>query len=164
MIQPLKTSGSESDVVMTYLYAYLNLRSFRYCPDVNKKALCSGEGEGLFVLVKHFLTKDTFGKPSQNYPILKEPRVWRLFDLGDDATNASRPVAVQAQHQSVLVCRHYFLVSVILRVLINLVSLVSQELISRKSEPVEIARHQLQGTVRKTFEYQSCVQGVERNS
>jgi hypothetical protein len=95
---------------------------FRFCPEINKKTLCSGNGEGLFTLVKHFLTKDPVGTPSQSYPILKEERVWRLFDIKDDATNASRPAAVQIWHQSVLVSRHYFLVTVVLHIIANLVS------------------------------------------
>jgi hypothetical protein len=79
--------------------------------------LCSGKGEGLLVLVKHFLTKETVGMPSQSCPILKEQRVWRLFDIADDATNDPRPIA-----QCVLVGRHYLLTSVVLLLLVKLVS------------------------------------------
>jgi hypothetical protein len=95
---------------------------FRLCPEINKKTLCSGNGEGLFALVKHFLTKDPLGTPLQSYPILKEEHVWRLYDIRDDATNTSRPAAVQIFHQTVLVSRHYFLVIAVLRIIANLVS------------------------------------------
>ncbi|KII95415.1 hypothetical protein PLICRDRAFT_213990 [Plicaturopsis crispa FD-325 SS-3] len=95
---------------------------WQFCPEVTKKSMCSGDGEGLINVLKHFIVTDIQGKPPTNFPILKHPDVWRLFDFSpDDAAEAKRPKHVQAYHDVVLVVRHYFLVHVVLSVLSRLV-------------------------------------------
>jgi hypothetical protein len=100
----------------------MNLNSFRYCPEITKKELCSGKGEGFIPLLKHFITKDITGRPPQGYPILKEPRVWRLWGITEDSSDTPRSAAVQDLHQTVLMGRHYFLIGVVYRIVDNLVS------------------------------------------
>jgi len=94
---------------------------WQYCPEVTKQEMCSGRGEGFIDLLKHFILDSPYTMPSLDFPVLEESRVWTLFDIADGAAEARRPEGVRGSHNSLLVCRHYFLVSFVLHVLASLV-------------------------------------------
>jgi hypothetical protein len=96
---------------------------WQWCPEVIKEDMCSGKGEGFIRLFNHFKIADPLSKPSLDFPVLKEWRVWRLFDISmDDAANARRPEGVRGFHNFVIVNRHVLLANVVLNVLMILVS------------------------------------------
>ncbi|KAL0956575.1 hypothetical protein HGRIS_002712 [Hohenbuehelia grisea] len=91
---------------------------WQWCPEVNKKNLCGGMGDGFMKLTKHFLVDDLSKRPSLEFPILKSTQVWRLFDIKDNPLEyAVKHPATKEIHDMFIVCRHYFLMSVILGVL-----------------------------------------------
>jgi hypothetical protein len=81
--------------------------------------------------------KDMVGKPSLDFPILKEPRVWRLYAIKDQETNIFMSDGFKTTCCVVLVFRHYFLVQVMIRIFSNLVRLrYGFRLTLKDSEPV----------------------------
>lgn len=100
----------------------LSLSNCRYCPDINKEALCGGTGEGLGQMIRHFLVSDLAGKPSPDFPVLPHQDVWRLFDFSaDEEIEAARPTHVLMAHESVVVSRHCFIVQVLFSMLCSIV-------------------------------------------
>jgi hypothetical protein len=126
-----KTQKEREKVVVQALVAYatcgrpaaMSEDMWSYCPDITKQNMCSGKGEGFIRLLNFLKAPDAVAKPSLDFPVLKEPRVWRLFDISmDDAANARRPEGVRGYHNSVIVERHWFLAQFTIQVLLILVS------------------------------------------
>lgn len=124
------TSKSQVDrerIVLEALVRYATSGSaisedfWQYCPDITKESMCVGAGEGFLNLLKHFLVNDPHGQVSVDFPVLKDPRVWRLWDIRDAVPDIKRPRGIQAYHNMVMVLRHYFLVGFTCEVLSILV-------------------------------------------
>ena len=99
---------------------------WQWCPEVTRKDMCGEDGQGFIRLLNHFKVIDPLVTPSLDFPVLKEGRVWRLFDISmDDAANAHRPEGVRGYHNLVIVSRHAFLANFVLRVLLILASIFS---------------------------------------
>jgi hypothetical protein len=48
---------------------------------VTKEHLCRDSGEGFVQLLKHFLVDNEHGRIPLDFPVLSEPRVWRLWGI-----------------------------------------------------------------------------------